>query len=482
MMNMSDKFQLAADSVAFYMNGSIHEEDLENKLSQIFVSLGTDPGEYEQQIEFNKENADQSNAAVGVPVPNEKIFNTDIVIRRTSGHAGVEKPFGVRVYPIYRDNESDMYTLTEKLVHSKSSEEFSNAWMDYKYWEVEIDSEIMNPMNGFNPYEVTAMMMFDVLNTVYTTDVADLLYDSFTNNFMKASIYEQNEITTLHRLYIIPIITACCCKTWFTISKKDKNDVQYPTVIKNYDSELLDEYREYLLNALGKIVRKFGSDILQNDEEKILKIDTDIRWANGFAHDFVKRKCYLKDDLIARSMRSNSTAIRHVYMSLLNFLGVTLHEKYTGFLIESWSSNIFDKSDLMECYTFSFDVKNKNAVAFESLSTIADRKAKVAIENLNFIKPKLPSEKDIDLCFVKVDQMTSQADRRWVLDSIYQLEGMINRFESFYQDDDSVMKRYYDTIVRMRKRLDKCRGEVLEHRSFNKSYKVFVEVPDGYEG
>ena len=39
MMNMSDKFQLAADSVASYMNGSIHEEDLENNYPKFLFLL-----------------------------------------------------------------------------------------------------------------------------------------------------------------------------------------------------------------------------------------------------------------------------------------------------------------------------------------------------------------------------------------------------------------------------------------------------------
>ena len=44
------------------------------------------------------------------------------------------------------------------------------------------------------------------------------------------------------------------------------------------------------------------------------------------------------------------------------------------------------------------------------------------------------------------------------------------------------MRRYSGKIVNMRRRLNQAREEVLEKKSFKKNYRVFVEVPDGYEG
>ena len=78
--------------------------------------------------------------------------------------------------------------------------------------------------------------------------------------------------------------------------------------------------------------------------------------------------------------------------------------------------------------------------------------------------------------------MVNQSDRRWVLDKIYRIEDGINKFEEFYAHDDAVMRRYSSKIANMRRRLNQAREEVLDKKSFNKNYRVFVEVPDGYEG
>ena len=97
--------------------------------------------------------------------------------------------------------------------------------------------------------------------------------------------------------------------------------------------------------------------------------------------------------------------------------------------------------------------------------------------------PKLPAIEDVDLIFVDVDRVTCHSDRVWVLDKIANCERQIDEFESYYKlNDNNVLNEYRSVIDRMRRRLDTAREEVLDKRSFKKEYRVYVEVPTGYEG
>ena len=70
-----------------------------------------------------------------------------------------------------------------------------------------------------------------------------------------------------------------------------------------------------------------------------------------------------------------------------------------------------------------------------------------------------------------------------VLDKIAKCEREIDEFVSYYKvKDPSVVNEYRSVIDRMRRRIETAREEVLDKRSFKKEYRVFVEVPTGYEG
>lgn len=55
-------------------------------------------------------------------------------------------------------------------------------------------------------------------------------------------------------------------------------------------------------------------------------------------------------------------------------------------------------------------------------------------------------------------------------------------FEDYYSDDENVLNSMRPVIERQKKMLDEARDRVLAIRTFDKTYKVFVKVPAGYEG
>ena len=73
-------------------------------------------------------------------------------------------------------------------------------------------------------------------------------------------------------------------------------------------------------------------------------------------------------------------------------------------------------------------------------------------------------------------------DRRFVLDLIYDQEEKIEKFEELFEFDKSLKEKYKAKLERMKEELAGFRQQVLAKKNFEKSYKVFVKYPDGYEG
>ena len=122
-------------------------------------------------------------------------------------------------------------------------------------------------------------------------------------------------------------------------------------------------------------------------------------------------------------------------------------------------------------------------MALESQFNMIPTHRKFALEA--FIKKngaQLPRDRDIDMLFVDIDRMENQFDRKYVLDRIYRLMDRIVTFEDYYSDDENVLNSMRPVIERQKKMLDEARDRVLAIRTFDKTYKVFVKVPAGYEG
>ena len=97
-------------------------------------------------------------------------------------------------------------------------------------------------------------------------------------------------------------------------------------------------------------------------------------------------------------------------------------------------------------------------------------------------KSIVPSQLDVDTIFVEVDRIQNHADRRYVLDLIYTQEEKITTFLEMYEKDEMMMNKHKTKMEGMLKQLASMRQCVLDKRSFDKQYKVFVKYPVGYEG
>ena len=201
----------------------------------------------------------------------------------------------------------------------------------------------------------------------------------------------------------------------------------------------------------------------------------------------VKRKNELKDDLLLRASTTSSLYLRANYIRILNTIGIELRERYTGSAIESIDPSIFNDKNFMQEYRFDFSMKSKTARGLETLieqiPEHAQRAFARALESAFSGKtPRLPSERDVDMIFVEIDRMENHFDRKYILDRIYRLMDRVVIFEEYYENNQSVLDSMRPDIDRIKRNLDEARRRVLAVRTFDKSYKVFVKVPAGYEG
>lgn len=456
MISLAERFEKLSTITASFMSNDINMDVYCQNMASILNSL------HVNNIESLYEPANHIETTVM------------ITPRRELGFMSVDKPFGVRVLP------TDFSTFPDFFTDNTTSKDFIYSFHQIYKWTVEIDGPIFDPCYGFNPDEIAAMIIFDYMNVVFTDDIPELLYDAFNATYMDPSIYMITD-AKMHLLFKIPIMDACIMKNWIRIGNAEHVKAENAICATEFDCDDIGNWSSHLVDALNKMVRHFGSQWIASDDDKYKKVMADMEWVFRRSYDFTSRKYYLRDELIRFAMQSCSITYRNQCKDILCTLGTECHEVYSGALIENWDASLFDNQNLMQEYRFDFNAKKCNAME-AYMNNKHSKQSKAAMESIFHKDPLLPSDKEIDLCFVSIDQMVNQSDRRWVLDKIYRIEDEINKFEEFYAHDDAVMRRYSSKIANMRRRLNQAREEVLDKKSFKKNYRVFVEVPDGYEG
>lgn len=337
---------------------------------------------------------------------------------------------------------------------------------------------------------LAAMIVLDVLNVVKSDSVIDLIYDAYCDSYISDTEYDVRrdgaDVGALSKLYIIPILEACFIKEWVVMANPVHIASSLNITVSGVENYLSTDSINAYKASLATLIRNNGNtDIMKTPEEKFQKVSERMLWASRYYRDYIKRRSYLRDELTTFAMRTTSPTLRVIYLGFLDQMGMELHERYTGAVVEGTMAdnwNLFSDPKVMHKYEIvktpkkysPFDTSAvKNAYAMESFKTRL---------GLLRSRPMLPSEKDIDLIFVDIDRMSDQYARKTVLNNIYDIIDRINAFEEYYSDDEQVMRRYASTINNMLDRLNEARIEVLNKRSFKDNYKVFVNSPDGYEG
>lgn len=442
---------------------------LEDRLESLNECFGNRlNGEYDN--EKVSEMSSSILSTLGIEGKENKNFSVSIVNNTK------ENFFGIRIFP----SADELDNITKDLIINHGDQaEFELEWKKIQNWMVEIDSNCFDNMCiTFAPEEITAFLLFEITNVVYTTDVPNIIYNAYINSYMQQNYFSRKGMEILYLLYEVAFIQTCVCKNW--ILEKNNPD----RISENaYDVKILNQYKDPVLSGIVKVIRAFGNLIIEDDLEKFRKADQLINWANKFAFDYVKRKNELKDDLLLKAYSTSSIYMRTLYIRILNTIGIELRERYSGAAIESITADIFDIDNFMKKYSANFNIKNKMGVLIESRIRNIENNNRIALEGIFGNKaPLLPKDRDIDMIFVDIDRMENQFDRKYVLDRIYRLMDKIVIFEQYYSSDENTLLSMKYEIDRQKKLLNEARDRVLSKRSFDKTYKVFVKVPEGYEG
>ena len=404
--------------------------------------------------------------------------------------------FIVRTYPtIYDDCQT--FDFCKDLCMHKSRQELFRKWLANHIWNVEINlgcvKRSLYQYEGnlnISPEGLTAILVLDVLNVAKSESVINTIYDAYCDSYITDTNFDVRrdgaDVGALSKLYLIPILEACFIKDWIIMMNPVKISDSLEITVSGLDDKVPPEYIDAYKCALAQLIKNNGNTpLMKTPEEKFQKVCERMLWASRYYRDYVKRRSYLRDELTAYAMRTTSPTLRVIYLSFLDKMGMELHERYTGAVVEGLicdNHDLFTDKNVMMNYSIERNYKKNSQFDMAAARyTQAMESFKTRLGNMR-VRPQLPSEKEIDLIFVDIDRMSDQYARKVVLNNIYDLIDRITAFEEFYADDESVMRRWSPVINIMLDRLNEARVEVLNKRSFKDNYKVFVNSPEGYEG
>lgn len=401
---------------------------------------------------------------------------------------------GISVYP----ELSEMTPILRKFADRDYGKLYPE-WRKICRIIIEIDKNMLdNTIINFTPDEIWELIKAQIN---YTMDGMPLhvVFDEFmTTNSYLTMIQTANVARLVSIFYTIPLITAMTGIQSYVSLNSELANPTAPTVATNcnYTSEngcgeeipTPQINREVYYNAINKIIARYGTTVLRNNDVRRHEVHVDVNWCNINIKDIMRRRGQLQAELINRAARATSYSMRFAILNICAQCGYGLKDRYTNKLIamESVIDNI-DKGEYtlqaaMESYTFTGS--NPRTAAIEIASAEAYGTSEdVALEA--FIKKKkravLPSDYAIDDIWIEIDKIENHYDRAYVLDLIYHKIDQLNYFEDSCRQNGEYHK--YDAKIKSTKEsLQKLRRAVLDKKIAPKTYGIYVKCPPGYEG
>lgn len=407
-----------------------------------------------------------------------KRFEISIVNNKISK----EPFFGMRVFPSNDEMKRICNIITDTISDIVSFTDICERWRKFSNWVIEIDSRVFDRMIiNFNPQELTAMLLHEIGHTIYSEKKIEMFYRVYKECRLRMNYAAKASARMLCELYLIPLTLVCGIRDW-SITSSDLNEELFADqTVKKLG------YGEYLISAFQKIIDAHGnSSGYSSESKKIASIEQSMIWCNLNISDLTHRKNKLKDELYLTGAKTNSAFIHNLISQLLNKLKVNKVERYTGNIAtESLSTFDFVNENFVNENKLVYDLKGINNLVNMINSIQESANNDLAMEafgrNKNK-KPQVPTQLEVDTIFVEVDRIQNHADRRYVLDLIYNQEEKIEHFMELFKYNKDLKSKYEHKMNAMLKDLESMRQAVLSKRSFDKQYKVFVKYPEGYEG
>lgn len=407
-----------------------------------------------------------------LPFNTKKSFRVTIDKTKTSR----KEFFGFNVFPTinYLDNMCNIIAND-----TVSFSEIVKRWRTIDEWELVIDNKVFDrSFIAFNPKELTAMILHEIGHVTQSDEPIEQFYRAYLEAKTRMKAADKISKKALYMLYTLPLAIACTSRRWVN----SKNEINLEI---SADKSLIESgYAEQLVNAFDKIIKAMGS-INASKEANYQKIESEVEWANKNIIDVVKRRDKLKDELYYKAIQSNSGYVQAVCARILDRLGVTMRERYTGYTTESCMlAELISGEITLEKYTPVYNEKKFGMIEGQILR--AQKNLEIANEAFfnkrKNVKVDIPSDYDIDRIYIAIDDIQNNYDKVYVLDMIYENIEKLNNFEEAIVMDENKSKRYAAQIAEMRERLATLRKMVMSKNIAKKEYKLFVKVPEGYEG
>lgn len=378
--------------------------------------------------------------------------------------------FGARIFPIVDDLEKVASGL---IMDKKNFKEISALWKTISKWYIELDFQIFDRNTLlFTPKELTALLLHEIGHVIYSDKPVERFYRAYKDAYIKLKVADKASLQILYTLFTIPIAISCMSRTWSVKGLTFKEELFADNTLIKLN------YGEHLESAIGKILYAYGT--IQDDKSTNgNKIMNSVKWCNLNILDMTKRQKNLKDDLFYNSIKSESGYMKALSYKLLNTLGMELRENYTGSVVES-SMDLLMSDDFMINYNSRLDIKIMGNLETRILATKESANMALALEARG--KLQIPSRYDIDAIYVEIDKISNHHDRIYVLDLIYHKVEELEKFKEIIEFDQMLKRKHSSKVEQMLDDLEDMRKAVLSKKSFKTNYKLFIKVPEEYEG
>lgn len=443
-MNISDKITILDDAFSSYLMNK-YERDLCKKISASLNAFSSD-----------------------------KDFQVSVV---RCNNLAKEPFFGMRVFPSTKELMDICKEITDSDDSIMSLNDMCKRWKCIHSWTIEIDSRVFDRMTiNFNPQEMTAMLLHEVGHVIYADSKVEMFYRVYKECRIRMKSSHRASAKLLYFFYMIPLSLMCGLRDWTVTSDDLKEEIFADQSVSKLG------YGDHLISAYEKIISAHGNANGYSDTaRKEDAIAQSVTWCNLNISDLVHRKNKMKDELYETGAKSNSSYIHNMISTILNKISVTTMERHTGNIVtESYD---FENENFITDNKLIYDIKGFNKLVNMVNSVAESANNSLAMEAFGKNKKStIPSQLDVDTIFVEVDRIQNHADRRYVLDLIYDQEAKIEKFMELFEFNPDLKNKYEGKMQSMMKELDSMRRAVLNKRSFDKQYKVFVKYPQGYEG
>ena len=399
-----------------------------------------------------------------------------IAVEIVGSHSTSKEPFfGMRIFPVLTDQLLSLLTDVKKV---PSFETIRKEWKSLKEWVLEIDIRTFDRTSiNFNPQELTAFTLHEIGHVIYSDRKIEQFYRAYRHCRIKMSEEDKASVKVLYFLYQIPLFLVCGMRNWGVTDRDLREEMFADTTVARL------RYGDHLVSAFQKVIRAYGNQSYSTEAKEDAEIESSIQWCNLNACDLIHRKNKLKDELYETGIRSVSNNVQNMIRGIMAKLGITKKDRYTGnIVLESFID--FEDTDFVKESELVYNIKEFSKI--EKSLRAAQESAQHTIAQEAFgrksKKDAIPSQLDVDTIFVEVDRIQNHADRRYVLDLIYNQEEKIERFKERFQYNEMLKEQYGSKMDAMMIELESMRKAVLAKRSFDKQYKVFVKYPAGYEG